>query len=134
MQQCDLMSQLVRQPQVVAVEKGDEFATAGGYAVIARGGLALVALVQITYRRRVAGDHGSGVIGRAVVDDYDIQRAIGLCQNTVQGCSNPATGIPGRNHHGHSSGSRAHALLSGPDSSSSARYRRAYSAATRSMA
>src|SRR5205085_10980505 len=79
----DLALDLLRQPEVVVVEQRDELAPRQRERLLpAPGGALRVGVADETHDVRVAADvvldDGRRVVGRAVVDDDELERAVGL--------------------------------------------------------
>ncbi len=92
-QQSDLAGDLVRVPEVVAVEEGQHFAVCLAGPVVAGSRLAGVGLAQDAYPVAIAFQHlWRGVCG-AVVDDDDFQVWVGLRQYAVEGVSQESCGV-----------------------------------------
>ena len=76
-----------RPPQIVGIDRRDELALRHGNAVIARGSHAAIWLLQqfdAGIVSRMKRDEGRGFIGRAIIDNDDLQIAMGLRSNAAQ--------------------------------------------------
>ena len=109
---CHLSFQLPGLPKIVGIEKGHIVAASLANSLIASAGYAGILLVDIPDSRVVSvfcRDHRSGIVFRAVVDNYDFPIPVGLCTNAVN-CPAYAVGtIVGR--HNYTNQARFHPAL-----------------------
>ena len=84
----DLLLELGRQPFIIGVEERDPFAFCGFDTGVSGRARPAVVLVDVSDLFPVRRDDGCGVVGRAVVDDDELVRGVGLIQDTVDGPSN----------------------------------------------
>ena len=97
----DLALDLLRQPEVVVVEQRDELAPREGERLLATPGGALrVGVVDEPHDVRVAADvvldDGRRIVGRAVVDDDVLERAVGLPERRLDRLGDQLGPVPRR--------------------------------------
>ena len=93
----DLALELSRQPHIVGVEEGDEVSARPGDAFVPRTARAAVALSYEYDPIRPLRDPQRRIVGRAVVDDDDLEFPVALCEHRGQGRSDGAAGVERRN-------------------------------------
>src|SRR5258707_1154551 len=92
--------ELPRSPDVIRIEKGDVLAARGGDPGIPGGAGAEVLLADDNDSMAVAVQNLRRVVGRAVVDDDDLESGTGLRQRTVDRVAKKATVVVRRDDDG----------------------------------
>src|SRR5262245_11866871 len=79
-----LTRQLLRVPQIVGIQESDKLTLCYTQSSVARRRRSGTGLPRVANPVIVIGDHGGGVIGRAIVHDNDLQRPVRLGQNAIE--------------------------------------------------
>jgi len=98
----DLNCQLLGQPQIVGIEKGDELATRGADTGISGSGGPRVGLIDVSDAGSERGHSGTDAIRRAVVHHDQLIVAVRLVKDRCQRGMDESFGVVYRNDHAHS--------------------------------
>src|ERR1043165_535825 len=90
----------MREPDVVGIDEGDELAAGVAKGEVARDVGAGVLLREQRDLLAVLLDDRARAVGRAVVDDEELEVAVGLREDAVDGARNPALAVVHRQDDG----------------------------------
>ena len=92
--------ELVGQPEIIVVQKGDEFAARPLQAGIEGHGSALLVLNDDRYSWIVTGNGPRATIGRPVVDQDQLEFVPGLAKDRIDRRAKADPGVMDRHEHG----------------------------------
>jgi len=102
-QHLDLRLDLPREKRVVRIEQCDELAAHVGEAEVPRRRDPTVPLVNVAHRPAITLDDGAGVVGRAVVDDDDLDVGIALRERALDRGADDSRPVVSGDDHAHQS-------------------------------
>ena len=80
-----VLSDIADKHEVIVVEEGQVLPGGSARSGVARGGCALVSLLEVRNSTGIGCYRRGGVVGRAIIDDDDLDVRIGLGQRALEG-------------------------------------------------